>query len=297
MAPLVRFGIFALGIELFLQQAYPLLSDAQFTWAERWMTSAIAMVTFAGFGLAGWIAGRLLRTAAELIDVVLDAVEATAHGAELLELKIVPALNRVASALERLPHGGPARDEERARAVATVRRAIESQRWGQAERLIQAFGRDHPDAVEHAQLSAELEDGRQGLIDELRRRLERARAADDLKGVVDARDALTEYLRGTILQDLDRQTARWLMDRIQERLLRSGSVSTELADLSSRIADSFGDTDEGGKLRAALPQIRRRAGLCPRCAQPFRGREAACPRCLAGAGSSVPDASEPGVNS
>lgn len=268
---------------MFLDQAMPLLSDAQFTWGERRVMGIIALITLGGFGLASWLAGRLLGTAAELIDVVVDGVEASERTAELIERHMVPALNRAASALERSqsPTGG----DELLRAAQAVRRAIQSRRWDQAERLIQAFTRDFPGSPETTRLATELDEARRLVVDELRTRLEAARESDDLRGVIDARDALTEHLRGALLQDLDRQVVRWLMDRIQERVLRSTAVDAELAGVAARVADSFGDTDEGAKLRAGLPQLRRRAGLCPNCGRPYRGRDASCPKCAAAAAS------------
>jgi hypothetical protein len=291
MAPLVRFGLFAVGVSLFLDQAKPLLSDAQFTWGERRVMGIVALVTVGGFGLAGWVAGRLLGTAAEMIDVIVDGVEAAGRTADLIELHMVPALNRLAGVLER-SQASP-RDDERTRAAAGVRRMIQSRRWVQAERLVRAFDRDHAGSADAARLAEALDEARRAEVEGLRARLDAAQDADDLEGVVDARDALTEHLRGSELSDLDRRVVRWLMDRVQERLLRSGSVGPELAALAARVVDSFGDTDEARKLRAALPQLRRRAGLCPRCGQPYRGRAGACPQCLAaGAPIPAPDAPE-----
>lgn len=290
MVPWVRFGLFAAGVSLFLDQAMPLLSDAQFTWGERRVMGIIALTTLGGFGLASWMAARLLRTAAELIDVVVDGVEASERTAELIERHVVPALNRAANALER-SQTAP-RDDELMRAAQAIRRAIQARRWDQAERLLQAFRRDYPAASETARLATELDEARQALIDELRVQLERARESDDLRGAIDARDALTEHLRGALLQDLDRQVVRWLMDRIQERVLRSGVVDPELPAVAARVADSFGDTEEGAKLRAGLPQLRRRAGLCPRCAGPYRGRDATCPKCAAENASQTPGGSQ-----
>lgn len=286
MVPFLRFGLFAIGVSLFLDQASPMLSDAQFTWGERRVMAIVALITLGGFGLAGWMAARLLRTGAELIDAVVDGVEATERTAELIERHMVPALNRVATALER-PQAA-SRDDELLRAAQAIMGAIQARRWDQAERLIDAFRRDYPGSSHTARLATELDEARRALVDELRARLESARESDDLGGVIDARDALTEHLRGTLLQDLDRQVARWLMDRIQERVLRSGAVDPELAVVAARVADSFGDTDEGAKLRAGLPQLRRRAGLCPRCSRPYRGRDAMCPNCAAGAASETP---------
>jgi hypothetical protein len=236
MAPVVRFGIFAGGLSLFLDQARPLLSDAQFTWGERRIMGIVALVTFTGFGLAAWVAGHLLRTAAELIDVVVDGVEANERTAELIERHMVPTLNRLANALERAPGD------------ALPRRTV----------------------------------------DELRRRLADARTAGDGTAAIDARDALTEYLRGAALHDLDQDLVRWLYGLIQARV-RAGSAGPDVAALAERTADSFGDTSEGAALRSALPKLRRQAGLCPRCARPYRGAADACPRCLAASSSPAPE--------
>lgn len=290
MVPLVRFGLFSVGVGLFLDQVMPLLSDAQFTWGERRVMGIVALITLGGFGLAAWMVGRLLGTAAELIDVVVDGVEASERTAELIERHMVPALNRAANALERSQAGS--REDETLRAAQAVRAAIQSRRWDQAERLIQAFRRDFPGSAENGSLAAELADARRTVVDELRAKLERARESDDLRGVIDARDNLTEHLRGALLQDLDRQVVRWLMDRIQERVLRSVAVDADLAEVAARVADSFGDTEEGAKIRAGLPQLRRRAGLCPNCARPYRGRAATCPKCAASDASESPHGSQ-----
>ncbi len=72
MAPLVRFGLFAAGVSLFLEQARPLLSDAQFTWGERRVLGMIALSTIVGFALGGWVLGRLMKVVAELLDRLAD---------------------------------------------------------------------------------------------------------------------------------------------------------------------------------------------------------------------------------
>src|SRR3954451_6716940 len=75
-APLVRFGLFAAGVSIFLDQVRPLTSDAQFTWGERRVMGVVALITIGGFGLAGWVAGKLLRAAADLIEVFVDGADA-----------------------------------------------------------------------------------------------------------------------------------------------------------------------------------------------------------------------------
>ena len=55
------FGVFALGVSVFLDQVRGLVSDAQFTWGERRMMGIVALCTVGGFGLAGWAAGDCSR--------------------------------------------------------------------------------------------------------------------------------------------------------------------------------------------------------------------------------------------
>jgi len=101
-APLVRFGLFAVGVSVFLDQVRPLISDAQFTWGERRVIGVVALITLGGFGLAAWVAGQVLRAAADLIEVFVDGADAAARAAYLIEAQVVPGLNRAAAAMERL---------------------------------------------------------------------------------------------------------------------------------------------------------------------------------------------------
>jgi hypothetical protein len=285
MAPLVRLGLFGLGVSLFLDQVRPLISDAQFTWGERRVMGAVALITLGGFGLAGWVAGRLVRALADLIEVFADGAEAAWRTSELVELRLIPALGRIAETLDRVQP--PDRDQEKARLISAVRRALADHQFGQAERLVQAFARDYPGSSEASMLVGELAEGRQAIVDDLRAQLDAARASGDAHGVIDLRDALTQHLRGDPLKDLDRRVVRWLVGLIQKRI-STGTARVEVAELAARIADSFGDTPEGASLLASLPSLRRDAGLCPRCARPYEGPADACPRCLSNGARSAP---------
>jgi hypothetical protein len=110
-------------------------------------------------------------------------------------------------------------------------------------------------------------------------RLDAAKGAGDALLVVEIRDALTEHLRGDRLADLDRKLVRWLVGEIKQKV-RAGTIRPDLANLATRVADSFADTPEGAALKTSIPNLRRSAGLCPRCARPYRGPDDACPRCL-----------------
>jgi hypothetical protein len=280
MAPIVQLGLVAAGLTLFLGKAGELVSGPEMTWGERVVAGIVAVVDLGGLGVAGWVAGRLLRAAAEVVDVLVDQAEAAGRTAHLLEWHVAPALERMAVALERALTEPRSRDQGQAIALAGARQAIADHRWEQAERLIEAFARDHPQAPEALGLADELRAARDTVIADLHARLDAAQAAHDPMGVIEFRDALTEHLRGDRLKDLDRHLVQWLLTMIQKRL-RTGTAGGDVAGLAARIADSFGDTPEGASLRASLPTLRRSAGLCPRCAQPYTGIGEACPRCLA----------------
>ncbi len=280
VAPWVRFGLFSVGVSLFYEQVEPLVSDVQLTWAERRIAGALALAYLGSFGIAGWVAGKLLSTGAELIDVMVDQSESAARTANLIEQHALPALGRIAVALEKLAAGekpDPAQDE-RTRAIEAARRVIVSGRWAQADRLVGAFVRDHP-GPDAARLLAELTDARNRAVYVHRARLDAARQAGDALLAIEIRDALTEHLKGEPLADLDRDLVRWLVGEIKKRI-RAGTVKPDVATLAARIVDSFADTTEGAALRASIPNLRRSAGLCPRCARPYRGSADACPRCL-----------------
>lgn len=252
-APLVRFGLFSVGVSIFLDQVRPLISDGQFTWGERRVMGVVAAVTLGGFGLAAWVAGQLLRAASELIEVVIDGAESIVETGSMVETQIVPGLARASAALERLADA-PAADGSN-RAASAVRRAILDGKWGRAEQLLQAISPREPD---FATLAAELTRGRQVEADDLQGRLSAARAADDPEKVMDCRDALTRHLRGETLHDLDLRVARWIADHIQKRA-KAREVTPGLVALAARAAESFGDTAEGIALRDALPSLQRRA--------------------------------------
>jgi hypothetical protein len=170
-------------------------------------------------------------------------------------------------------------DQGKGIAVAGIRQAIDEGRWDRADRLIKSLRRDFPDARETDDLGEELADARQQAVDDLKARLEASRIANDPDQVISYRDELTLLLRGEELRQLDRQVVGWLIALLQKRL-RIGSVRPEVVELAGRVASSFGDTPEGASLRAALPTLRRSAGLCPKCSGPYAGTEDACPDCL-----------------
>lgn len=290
IAPLIRFSLFSIGFSLFLDQIKTFATDGHYTWGEQQIMTIVGLSYLGGFGLAAWIVGRLISTGADLIDVFIDQAEAAARTTELIEQHGLPTLARIALALEKLENQTktvePVEDEL-TRRIEVARQAIKASRWAQAEKLIQAIIREKP-GPDAAKLLSELEDARNLAVDGLMGRLEAAKNRSDALLVVELRDALTEHLRGERLTDLDKQLIGWLIREIKQKIV-AGPIKPEVASLASRVADSFADTPEGASLKTSLPNIRRRAGLCPRCARPFRGPADACPRCLGSGATSKYD--------
>jgi hypothetical protein len=100
LAWLVQIGFLMLGLGLFLDQAGGLLSDAQFTWGERRVMGITALLTLGGCGMAGWIVGQLFKVSAGVLDVLADNAEASWRTGDLIEQHLVPAMGRIALALE-----------------------------------------------------------------------------------------------------------------------------------------------------------------------------------------------------
>jgi hypothetical protein len=288
-APWVRFGFVSIGLSMALDQLGPLLSDMQLTWAERRIAGVVGLTYLGGFGLAGWIAGKLLATSAGVIEAVADQSEAAARAVDLIERHAVPTLGRIALALENLQP--PAVDAPQDSPLDEARRAIAAGRWALAGRLVGAIVRDRP-GPEAANLLAELTDARNKVVIDLRSKLDTAKAAGEALRVVDLRDELTQHLRGDDLDALDRQLARWLVGEVRRRV-KVGPIRPDVAILAARIVDSFADTPEGAALRGSLPNLRRSAGLCPSCGRPYRGDIDTCPRCRPATPSPVPPSGDP----
>ena len=107
--------------------------------------------------------------------------------------------------------------------------------------------------------------------------------------MIELREGLKPLVDPETLRSLDLELAKWFMMTIHRRL-RSGTMRPDVAILAARVAGSLDDTPEGASLRASLPTLRRAAGLCARCGQPYKGIADACPACLTGGFAPSPSA-------
>jgi hypothetical protein len=205
-----------------------------------------------------------------------------------LESRALPVLERIAIALERAPTiGSSAEVHMRGRDLADVRQAIDAGQWTLAESIVRELIVENPGDPRVAALADELARCRQFAVEDLRQRIEAARQANDPEGAIAARDELGLILQGDAIHEVDQTLVKWLMVLVQRRL-RTGTVRPDVVALAGRISESFGGTTEGASLRASLPTLRRAAGLCPKCSEPYKGVGDACPKCLAASSAPTP---------
>jgi hypothetical protein len=207
-------------------------------------------------------------------------VKAVERMVMLVEQRIAPALERIAAAVEKAP---AVTVDPLAAAVLGVRDAIETDQWAVAYSRVHALLNDFPDAAQGESLLEEVTRGRETAVERLRAELQAAREVNDADQVIAVRDQLATLISSEEKRALDRETIERLMVVLQKRL-RGGIISGRVVELATKMVDRFADTKEGASLRAALPTLRRSAGLCGRCGQPYRGLADACPRC-----TGVPD--------
>lgn len=291
IAPTVHGSMIALGLWLVVSTSWgtDLRADPR--------PILVAIARLGSLVLAGWVARRLLRAFAALLDLFADQAETIA--------RLADAAERLAVAIERAPappgpamHVPPAidmastptsaptaADDPRTSALAAIRTAIRQGQWDEAESLFMTFSDAYPDDQAAAGLSRDLDALRRSAVAAHRDRLDAARTANDPERIFEIRESLASLLDPEPLRELDRELAGWFLRQIQKRL-RNGIMTPDVVALATRVADAFDATPEGASLRAALPTLRRSVGLCARCGKPYSGIADACPACLAA--SSVP---------
>jgi hypothetical protein len=173
----------------------------------------------------------------------------------------------------------PALEQLRDQALAEFRHEVRERRWTEAAAVLEAFGQDHEGDPRIESMRGELAAARQAAGVDLTAKLDAARQVNDADRVLELHQALVPLLEFDARQALDSDLAKWFLRLIHNRL-RSGIIQVDVATLAGRVAEEFAHTTEGASLRASLPTLRRSAGLCPRCAQPYTGIADACPDCL-----------------
>ncbi len=234
-----------------------------------------------------------------LISAILMTVAGVDAGRRLIDVlrRFLTVLERIAGSLERIaeaseqnrriegdassaPGGSRAEADPVKSGVDEIRRLIDLGRWDEAETLVDIFVRDHPETPHAQTITVEIAEARRALVERFKSRIDEARRLNDADQVVLLRDELTRHLVEEERKELDRELIQWIMRWLQNRL-RAARVDLDLVEFAARAAESFSETAEGASLNAALPTLRRSAGLCGRCGAPYQGSADACPSCRA----------------
>ncbi|AGA30796.1 hypothetical protein Sinac_6726 [Singulisphaera acidiphila DSM 18658] len=263
------------GVFSALGSSSVLFAGPALPWSQKLPLILDALTRVFALALIGWLIARLVQALATALDVQAMRV-ATAESAERL---LIAALGRVAEALERSATVAPSRSPVPADPAAEIGKAIQEAKWDHAGTLVREFIAAHPDEPDGSRLARELETSRAVEARSLRGKLDAAREANDPDRVLELRDAFRPLLDADALRTLDQELIRWLMALIQKRL-RAGTIRVDVVELAAKVAERFDHTSEGASLRAALPTLRRSAGLCARCGKPYTGIDDACPDCL-----------------
>jgi hypothetical protein len=299
VSPVVGSVIALTGFGLFVERASRLVSSGfsgGFTMTHRAVIGLEALVYLVGIPLAGEVVRRSLRAAGDWIDLAMDAEVSAEKTADLVERQVVPTLHRACQSLERIeqallkrqarpaPLAEPARRDSLAPSPGSkamfdaAQRAVASGTWADARRQVDAFMDRFPDDPRAATLHQSLDLRRQRDVPRTRELLKQAQQASNAEQVLDLRDRLCEYLEGQDQTDLDRQVGRWAVLFLREAL--AGGRAADVIDIAERVAETFGDSSsEGAHLRTALPMLRRGAGRCPECGQPYDVTLVRCAAC------------------
>jgi hypothetical protein len=290
-APWVQTGICLVGLLLGVERIGALLGGRAPGPDGAGLHAVVgALAILIASGVAGLAAGRVLSALARFVDAQYRRAEAVARGVAWCEESLGPALVRLAERLEApgvaagagAPQPGDPRSE-----LAELRRAIAGREWALAEGLVRDFAANYPAHPAAGRLGGELAAGREAATQELMARLDAAREANDPDRVLEVRDQLTLLVAAEPLRGLDRDLGQWFLRVIQKRL-RAGGMKPDIAHLAARVAAALDTTPEGASLRASLPTLRRSAGLCARCGEPYAGTADACPKCVTAAAAATP---------
>lgn len=225
------------------------------------------------------------KTSEESSGSAADLARAVDRLSGLISDRLAPAIEELTRALGRLDPlvSSSKRIAEVApgdNVRAEIQISIRENRWAEATQLLDRLERTEDlSLLELEDLRSTVASGRGRAIQALRSRLDASRQVNDTDSVILLQEELARLLPEDERRELEAGVASWLLSQIQRRM-RSGTVAADVVELAAQVAERFGHTREGASLRASLPVLRRSAGQCPKCGQPFVGLEKACPKCL-----------------
>ena len=248
------------------------------------------------------VTGRVVAIAGRLVESAIRARSQRAMRSQeailALATRAVSAFENLVEDLERRPivdaPQGPL-DADRSRFLAEIGQAARTGDWSAVESLLDEFDACFPGDPAGAGLRERLDAGRREQMLGHLAQIDAARQVNDAERVLELYRTVESSLEFDRRGELERELSQWFLHLIHRRL-HIVPIQADVVRLATEVAVTFGGTGEGASLRASLPMLRRSVGLCPRCAQPYRGTAAACPKCLGAAGGPAPGRpdSEPG---
>ncbi len=287
VAPTLKHGLMLLGLVLGVGRSATTLGTSSNVFAVVGAVFELLIWTLLLGGL-GWFLNHWLHVVADLFDFLERRSLADAGR----DQRLLAELERIATKLDR-----PAEPRHVVAAPtstvedAEIRKAIRQGQWRQAEELLQSLEEESPGDPRIAHFSGELRHGMEAAVGPLQAKLAAAREVSDTDRVLELHEELDLVLSPDAKKTLNVELARWFMGLIQKRL-RAGTVRPDVVVLSGKVAERFDTTSEGASLRAALPTLRRSAGLCARCGDPYKGVADACPKCLGASAHPAADGEE-----
>jgi hypothetical protein len=281
-AGMIEWGLPILGLltgaRILLQ-----LGNEQGVGAAGWVDAVLnSLYVVGGHALAGLGIGALLRVLGSWVSFRAGDDQEQRRGLAALgdrieagSARLVPAWNagsEVATPVTAL-------DRLKDHSLAEIRRSIRAGDWKEAGALFDAFSQDYLNDPRVFSMHKELQSAREAALKEHTAQFDAARKVNDPDRVLELHQVLIPLLEAEARSSLEADLSKWFLKLIHNRL-RTGKIQTDVVVLAGRIAEVFSHTAEGASLRASLPTLRRSAGLCPRCAQPYTGIADACPSCL-----------------
>jgi hypothetical protein len=235
-----------------------------------------AVYLIGAYTLAGLLVGSLIHAATRWLQV-----HRSPGG---LEHRALVGAASAAQGPSSIPATPPVLDGTRLdllkeQTLVEIRRTVRSGKWVEASVLLDALADDHLEDPRVKSLHEELRSARESARDEHMAKLDAARKVNDPDRVLELHRFLVPLLEAEARRSLEADLSRWFLRLIHNRL-RTGRIQADVVHLAGRIAEALGHTVDGASLHASLPTLRRSAGLCPRCAQPYAGVADACPACL-----------------
>lgn len=292
----LEWGLIALGIVLGMARAIAWADARVFvaTTTVRAVLDVLAMTL--AFGLAGRASALACRALAADRAARMERRVRAGEDRQAMESRAIAAIERLAEAIGRVPVREPAAvqgERERSDVQAEIDAALGALRFDEAEALIARWEAQEPSEPGATAMRDRLDAARRGWAQGQLAQIDAARRVNDADRVLDLFRTLHTSLEAMRRDELERDLARWFLELIQRRL-RGGRIQLEVVQLATQAAETFAATVEGASLRASLPVLRRCVGLCPKCAQPYRGTAAVCPRCQAE--GTVPPAAAPAAS-